>query len=486
MSSVVQITVGGVDVTNSVLWQTARFESAQRAAPGTFEMTLKDPDRTLGPFVTGDETILTIDGTRHFGGYLKSVSRSFAFPADTLPTDSRLWVLRGADYNILFDKRVTRNPLSYLTALPVFHGTDFDGDLIQYLCTNFLDLPAGLDFTTFVDNIVQPFAPDQRGDALAVGAWKQQGSTWREQMDLITGFSGGVYYIDPDLKLHYHAIEDTAAPFGFSDAPNGSSTIGMRDFTATEDIPQANDALVWGGSEWTEGAIFGRAENAASIAAHNRWQVAETHFGQDGYKLDTQWRADLLVEGSPAVTGFDPGLAYPQWSIDLAWFGEDVPGAHLHAGQLVTGSFTSLDTPLNPIVLPMRSVRISFVGLDPNGDGHVRFDGSMGLSLSDPFSLWSYLRSIGQGRAVPVAAATNATVDGTAYGSLGQFEPVLESGLTYKLPNDIGYVANTTQVYVDGILQTRGTAYTESDPVAGRITFASSPAGWIWVVCRTT
>lgn len=486
-SSTVEIAYDGVDITNSVIYSSARFTSQQNARPGTFEITLRDRERTLGPFVTGKELTAELDGIRLFGGYVTQISQKFAFPADKLPSKNRLWVLRGVDYNILFDKRVTRNPANYLRSLPVFTADTFDGDLIKDFCANYLDLPVDLDFETHVDNIRYPFAIASP-DADRVGSWKQQGSTWREQMELIAQWSGAVWYIDANKNLHFHAIEDSLAPFGFSDSPDGVDTIGFRDGEGTEDGGlMVNDALVWGGSEWTEGAVFARAQNATSISDHNRWQHPEHHFGEDSYKLDTQWRADLIVEGSDAVVGFNPGLAYPQWDITLSWFGHRIPAGkdHIQPGQLVEVDLTTMGGALSPITLPMRSISISFPTLDSQGKGYPLFTGSLGLRLDDPFTIWDYLLRTRRLRTGAVAAATNTTTT-TTYGAYGQFEPTHLGSNVYDLPNDLGYIANTTQVYVGGVLQSRGTDYTESDPIAGEITFSSAPADWVWIVCRTT
>lgn len=490
MGSTVVVTAGGVNITNRCLWQGVSFESQQNGMPGTIEITVKDETNNYVAPATGSEITVDVDGVRLFGGYLLQVSRRFAFPAVELPTSARLFVLRGADYNILFDKRITRNPANYLAALPQYAGTSWDGDLIKYLCANYLDIPAGFNTTTYVDNIVQP-VPLARSDSSTAypGAYKQQGSTWREQMDTLQKFSGAVYYIDPTKHLHWHAIENVTAPFGFSDTPNPPTTIGMRDVSAVEDgSGMANHALVWGGSEWTKGVIFAEATNTASVTAHNRWEAAETHFGEEGFMTSTQWRANLLVNGSTAVgaLGFDPGLAFPQWSITLTWFGRDVPGsAHLTAGQLVAVSLTSLGGALNPITLPMRSIKVDFAGLDPAGNGEVSFTGSMGLQPGDPYTVWRYLLGTKKVRNSAVAAAADDTT-GTAYGSFGQFTPVLVSGTTYRLPNQLGYIVGTTQVYVSGLLIARGVGYTESDPPAGMITFTSAPTGPTWIVCRTT
>jgi len=131
-----------------------------------------------------------------------------------------------------------------------------------------------------------------------------------------------------------------------------------------------NEAFVWGGAEWTEGAVYSTARNATSIADHGLWQLAELHFGEQDYKGDTQWRSDLIVEGSDELrtAGFNPGLAYAQWNVTLTWFGERVPGgAHIRAGQLVEIDLSTFRAELSPITLPMRSVRVDFAGeVDPD------------------------------------------------------------------------------------------------------------------------
>jgi hypothetical protein len=492
-STQVEIIVGGDDVTNRVLYSSASFESQQNAVPGTFEITIKDPQRTYTPPPTGAVVTLDLDGVRHFGGYLTQISRRFALPADELPTDSRLWVLRGADYNILFDKRVTRHPTDLKLNPARITGAHKDGYWIRNFADNYIDTPAGMDFNTYVDEVEWPFFMTA-ADATRKGAWKSPGTPWRDQIELIAQFSGAIWYIDPEMNLHFHAIENTLAPFGFSDTPDGVTTIGPRSVTATErGGPQmTNQAIVWGGSEWTEDVVVSRQTNEESVETHGLWQKAEIHFGEDGYKLQrgVDGRADLIVNGSEAALnggfeGFQPGESFPQWDLSLTWFGENQPeGQQIRAGQLVTSSFSTFGGDLDPIVLPMRSVRINFVGVDETGKGHAQFTGSMGLAHTDPFSLWGYLRRLRRQQTPMVATATNAT-ESAIYGAFGQFEPEQVSGAIYQLPNDFSYIAGTTQVYEDGILLARGTDYTETDPVAGTITFASAPTGDLWVVCRT-
>jgi hypothetical protein len=490
MSSTVEINVGAEDVTNGVLYNNASFELNQNAVPGTFEITIKDPEQTRGPFVTGDEVTLDIDGDRVFGGYLTQVSRRFALPADELPADTRLWVLRGVDYNIMFDKRVTRNPSNYLAHLPYFHGDEYDGSLIRAFINNYIDLPPGFIVnSTYIEDIALPFFLDAP-DATAVGGWKQQGSTWREQMELMARWSGAVWYVGPEKRVHFHPIETAVADFGLSDDPDGTSTVGIRDVTATENASDmVNEAFVWGGSEWTKGVVVGIEERAPSIATHGLWQAAEHHFGETGYKLQqgVTGRANLIVDGHSTVVGYNPGKRFPQWEVSCSWFAENVPAGdtHIRAGMLVTIDLTTFGGSLSPIVLPCRSLTTSFVGVAPDGTGHVKFNAQFGLSLNDPFTLWGYLRSLKRRPTNLLAAADNDTTEST-YASFGQFTPNSLGGNVYDLPNELGYVGGTTTVYDQGTLLIRDTDYTESDPVAGEITLTSSPAGWLWVVCRTT
>ena len=80
--STVVITYNGTNITSHVMFEATTFEVQFSAVPGTFDMTLKDPEQVLGPFITGKEITLSIDGVLMFGGYLTQVSRKFAFPAD--------------------------------------------------------------------------------------------------------------------------------------------------------------------------------------------------------------------------------------------------------------------------------------------------------------------------------------------------------------------------------------------------------------------
>ncbi len=505
--AVVAITVDGVDITDHVIFETATFENLINAQPGICEFTVRDEDQTFSP-VTGDEITLDIDGVRMWGGYLTYVTRTHPFAADVVPVDAgdytkRYWVLRGADYNILFDKRVVRNTSDYLHSIPFIAGTTMDGAAITTLWTNYVDTPSGFDVSTFVDDITTVSEVTTRPFAYA-----QQGTKLRDQMEQFTWRSAAVYYFDASKNLHFHSVENTESRWGFSDQPNFSSITsspqefqdaywGFREVEATEDgTGIVNDALIWGGSEWagSGGTVFARTQDATSISDHGRWQMAETHFGEFPYGIQAgvDARANAIVLGPPGADAYGQlkGLRFAQWSFNFAWHDKDVPEIsgtpdHLISGQLVT---INLATFGEAKLLPMRSLRISFPEGNPSdGSTYVRFDGQFGLQLDDKFTLWRYLITH-QPKVNTAVATSNPSSPSTPYGAIFSGAPTPSADGSENVFNiAFGYIPGTTQVFVNGLIQIRGTDYTESDFEAGELTFSSPPSGGaaLWVVCRT-
>lgn len=512
----VVITIDGEDVTPYVLFSTASFEAQVNAIPGTFEISLKDPDQSL-EFVTGKEITLDIDGQRMYGGFVTQVARKFFFPAvDTsdavggpAAVKTRMWVLRGVDYNVLFDKRVLRNPDNFLSQIPNFNGGRKDGDLIRNdLTASYLDLATdGLDTTTEVDDVICPFSVtddplDAQCDPTKVGAWMQQGSTWRKQMEDFAQFSGSIWYINPDKQLVWKALETFEARWGFSDVPNKDtvvgaegtfmgSTYGFRELDATEDGSFfVNDALIWGGSEFagaSGGTVFARKESATSQADHGRWQYAETHFGEEGYRIldGVEVRAAVIVNGQPGSVGGDTtrGLNHEQWQLKLSWYAHDVPLVssvrdHLKPGNIVYIELQTFGIEGPTVqILPIRQFRISFPTLNPDGDSFVRFDGTFALQLDDPYTLWRYLlkqRSLA-GRAGAVSSADNTDTD-VVYGTQYRDAPLeTPDGIITVFSIPFAYIAGMLHVFRNGIQGIPGVDFDELDPNAGTFEFTTAP-----------
>src|SRR6478736_10451847 len=143
--SEVVIQYDGTDITNKVLFSTARFESQMAALPGTFEFTVKDDEQQF-QFVAGKEITLDIDGVRCWGGYNFQPREMFAFPVDKVvdpaTVKTRQWNLSGVDYNIFFDRRVMRNESDYLSSLPFFRENRKIGELLRNeVFAKYIDVP---------------------------------------------------------------------------------------------------------------------------------------------------------------------------------------------------------------------------------------------------------------------------------------------------------------------------------------------------------
>lgn len=525
----VVITYNGTDITSYVLFQSCSFEVQFSAIAGSFEITLKDEARALGPFVTGKEVTLSVDGTLMFGGYVMQVGRKFAFPVDSIRdgvqgVKTRQWVLRGVDYNILFDKRVLRRGTAdsgpgFLKQLPGWYNDDMAGWIIREWLPSYID-HTGFDLSTDVDDVdyVIPWSHKHKQVAAM-----QQGTPWRKVMEDLTQFTGAIWYLQPNKRLFHKAIESSQSKWGFSDVPNrlpisagGSTwqgaTYGFRELDATEDGSYiVNDALIWGGSEWageSGGTVFARRQNDDSIAKHHRWQLGETHFGEDGYGIQAgvDTRAEVIVEGTKSGREDQQyGFRYPQWQFRFAWFGHDVPmiggvRQHLTPGQVATIVLYTFGSDIaHPLIqlLPLRQMRISFPALDPSGDGYIRFDGFFGLQPTDPWTLWRYLLKARNKTSRQTIAATSNNSEYAPYGSIGSFRPAESpdgSRTSFSIyitvegvATSLGYIAGTTSVYVNGLLQRVNYDYSESDPENGVITFVSPPgsASWILIKCRT-
>lgn len=501
------LTVDGTDITSHTLFATASFESQLNAIPGTCEFTVKDPSRSLS-FVTGKEISLTVDGTKYWGGYVTQIDRTHAFDADNTSSvssyDNRMWVIHGVDFNVLFDKRVLRQTSNYLTQIPNVAGSTQDGSILRTALSNYIDLPAGFDGTTSIDNV----RPIHDFDMTKPWAWPAQGTKLRDLFDEVSKWEGQIFYIAPTKKFHFHALERAESRWGFSDQPNHAgittatsqyqgSTYGFREVEAIEDGSVIiNDALVWGGSAFAGpgSVVFARVQDGTSQTDHGRSQYAEVRFGEPGLGIQAgvNARADVIVNGPPGTDSYgqQKGLRYPQWTFTFTWFAKDVPKItgvrqHIIPGQLVTIVMNVFGVTK---LLPLRSVRLRFPEQATDGKTFVSFTGEFGLQTSDPFTLWRYiLRNQRRIQNTILAVVDNSSVT-TVYGALGSFTPTpAADGVTTAFDLPFGYIATTLEVYLNGLFQRSGTDFTESNPETGGFTMTSAPlvTDTLFARCRT-
>lgn len=485
--STINVYVDGNPITDNVIFSTATFDSQLAALPGTFEVTVKDPQKTLS-FSTGSEISLVIDSHKYFGGYITQVTRKLALPVDDTTVignvESRVWVLRGADYNILFDKRVFWNKADPTKNAPSFSGTATDVSLVKTMCTSYLDLSSdGLDTdNAFMEEVGDP-TPDD-----SAGAWVNPGSTWRQAMQDIVQYTGAIYYIDADKNLHYQSQETIQPDWIFSDRPqSGPPLYGFRELEYIEDGTNiVNDALVWGGAALspTGKPVFARVQNTQSQGTHGRWQMAETQFGRLYTEDACTKRGKVIVYGSPgaALEGLSDrnrGLHYPQSNLRLAWFSGSTP-TPLYPGQLATIFLYTYGTlngeTLTPLIIerPVRQIRISFV--TPTV---ARFDAFLGIQTSDPYTLWKYMLDVIKGRD-PSAGEIQVTADDSVTDpSVGSdYSGTLEEspdGSRVVFHTRTPYLSGSLRLYMNGLFQRSGIEFTETDPATGTLTMSSAP-----------
>lgn len=540
LASQVQVQIAGEDVTTRTLFSESSFMAQANAVPGDFTVMIKDLDHSF-EVVSGSEMTLHIDGFPYFGGFVKRIGRNHFFPVEdsTVPEDvARKWRLRGPDFNILFDKLVLRDTDNYLRPLRTLSDEVPINRAVKHLLNNFIDIPPGLGFDEHVTASAVGYGP---------GLYVGQGKYLRDQMEDFAQY-GAFYYIDADKELHFETAAQRRSSWAFVDHnPNGVNRIGFREATYDEDAMQlVTDSLVWGGSSLHKpgadpdtpiGTVFARypdppAANAEwqgflqtaekeqqaidRLERYGRWQRAEFKVGQSGFLTmgSVKNRAYTTVAGFPGIdpaTGVDGGLNIPQPSIQLTWFGHDVPRdefdtpLHIVPGDLVDIILYTMGRDrAHPLVLtlPLRQVRISFPTLpsdNPDHDpkGYVRFDGDFGLSSSDPRFLWRYLLTHRRGSGSSSSAQLAATVDNESTtatrGARGTLVPAeTPNGIRKVFTLPFGYLAGTTEVYLNGLLQRPTLEYVETDPGAGEIRFLEAPAGpssgdpgdSIFVICQ--
>ena len=509
---VIDIKVPGgswVDYTNSCVFSRCTFSSAFNGAPGSFELYVRDPARSLS-FVNGSEIRLQVDGVSLFGGYVTTVGMtSFAPAADTsdLPHyDLALWHLTGPDYNIVFDKRVFRNTSDFLHFITI--NSAVDGVVLRTALGTYADM-GDFDTTSQIADIVTQ--PNTTQIVI------QQGWPLRKEFETLLSFSGAVYYASPDKVIYWQPYEQVVKRWGFSDAPNHNAITaspaafqgaywGFSSVEGVEDGTQmANDIFMWGGAAFSETGttVIARRQDAttthssgsnyyiddgtvvagSSIDVHNRWQYAEQHFSDPHYASVNQVKmaAENMLLGSVGGTlGDAKGLRNPQWNFTFQWNSDQVPllsgvPDHIVAGDLVTIDLTVFGLTK---LLPMRQVTISFPDAldgDTVTDRLVHFEGTFGLQLSDSFTLWRYILQQ-QSKPVPVSTTPVVTSSSTStvYGASFSGAPTpTPNGVATLFTLPFGWIAGTLSVYVNGLAERPGIDFTETDNVAGTFTMTS-------------
>jgi hypothetical protein len=261
------------DITGDVIWNACEFTQMARTGPGSFMITLKGAHPE---YKGGEEIHFTIDDLRVFGGWVTTVERGYFFSDYAQPKT----ILRGTDFNILFDRLAVRNyPWEFAHGnrmmmgdygmWPAFEQGTMDSVMIDKVFGTYVlpDLPMGFDYKTGVEAVATP-AP--------VTSWVMptSGSGLRRFMQSVGQITSAVWYIDPYMVLQYHDRMKVTAPYPLTDGLGGISSRGL---SVSTDISQMmNDVLVWG-----------------TLAKNVEGEIMVSHTVGDGKWLELYWRTAL-------------------------------------------------------------------------------------------------------------------------------------------------------------------------------------------------
>jgi hypothetical protein len=367
----ISIRYDGDDITDDVIIADASFMSIASGQPGPAMVRVRDRPHHYPPgyFHTGGTLELYINGRREWDGWVMDVSRHYAFDVDNTEEPAatpRFWVLRGADRNLLFQRRVIFNLADPASPdpLPLYPVGTLDKAVIDDFLAHFVEVADdGLDLVNDIQAIASP-GDFQEFRIASVGL------PWQQLFDDITQMTGGVYYIGPDRVLHYVDDESVTAPFGLSDQP-GEGQIGYREMEVRSSADaMANRAFVWGAGKGSPSPVFARSEDQDSIDLHGPFEWANQYPGA-WLQRTVQRRADTYIYGSPHHRR---GHKDDQDFVGVTIFSPGIRAAQVVAFESQAYGYTDN--------VPVRSVRISF----PT-PGHARWELALSHTLDTPFGV---------------------------------------------------------------------------------------------------
>lgn len=321
----VEIRFNGQDITSLCSIKESSFTSrAGGIAPGDCTVVFRDV-RQRWRFEKGKTLELYIGGVREWDGYLLTVGYNYWFGTHTANCEPcphvtpRKLILRGADRNVLWTRRVLYNKADPTDPNQTIWPADTpDNEVLVDGMTTWLDQVDGLDYTSEIQHVG---SPDPYVEFRVPGPTNYWGDLFRE----VAQSTGAIWYIDPDRNVVYTDVETPDAPFALSDRPTGAQQ-GYRDLEILADASlMINDAMIWGAGQGSDQMAFARVEDAASIAAHGRMQNTGG-FRTNLYQQQSVERvANSIVYGSPSskrghkddkvtahFTVFEPGLRVAQ------------------------------------------------------------------------------------------------------------------------------------------------------------------------------
>jgi hypothetical protein len=306
-----RVAIGGTDVSASIHVDSAHIQQDSREAVSTCDLSYRAPAASrygtarygVGVYAAAvrewDELVVWDQDTAGllFAGFILSVQQA--------PQGREVrYELACSDWGILFERAVITQ--SWPAGTP-------DSTVITDVLAAVPQLSAG---------VIVP----QVGD---VGALEYKDARARDILDQICELTGAEWAVGYDGKLNYYRQGSIVAPFGLSDHPNGTSTIGysLEDY-ASDFSDAANRILVLGGLT-DAGEVRAAAEDLSSQAQYGVLSITLvernlTDAVTAGVWAQTEVQTRAWPKPTIKVVVWEPGLARGQTvEIEAAQYGLD-------------------------------------------------------------------------------------------------------------------------------------------------------------------
>lgn len=308
------VTIAGTDRSSLILRDTFGVSVRGAQREGVCQFVVSDPSGSLS--IVHDQVVRVTDsGTEVFEGPIRALRKH-----DLGTKGPRRYEVTAKDYTCLLDDDVI-DVASRSTS-------ESDQARVIWLVGTYGNKGVTAQATP-TGHVAQLLANMPVGDD---GIPRQDfgGKTLREALNQVAALAGAYLYVDGDLELHWFAgLVGDAAPFGLSDAPNGSTTFGYHDLDLPEDYVEFVDEVLVRGTgvqDWVNRgsppplstrrrAVLDDPDvtSAAQIAAAGAAFLAAHNIQQDGALVTT--KAGLLPNMVVQITNALWGLSAAQYRV---------------------------------------------------------------------------------------------------------------------------------------------------------------------------
>ncbi|HUX77311.1 MAG TPA: hypothetical protein VMY40_11790, partial [Anaerolineae bacterium] len=323
------LTIGGVDRTTNLYRDSLRIEQAAGEFTAVCSFKLNDLDSSLG-IQTRDAVTVTDNGTTLFAGEVVDIDYDLL----SLALPGRRMSIRCQDYNILVEEAVVDGEEAY--------SAQADSAIIADL---FGSYRADIDAVTYVSTL----------DASMTITF--QDVSLRQALADICSRTGGRWYVDEAMALHYFAAEANVCVWWLSDSPDEVDSFpyqSLKERLSASTI--VNRVLVVGTEvrDWYEDAVSVAAYGERPAVVVDNRITTQAGLDTRGAALLEKWANprvayDVVTRKIGLRAGMDVRLICGAWGLDetltvrrltIYWRGEH----RFYALEIGEGIATALTT----------------------------------------------------------------------------------------------------------------------------------------------